>query len=153
MRRFAAIAGLVSVSVQGLTGCDGVDPLESGCAATATTVDSAVISSGGYKYALLELRYSSECRSAWARVTLTSGLACKPGDDHCATATIVRNSDGKSFTCGTPAGVGTSCYTAQLNDEGVTSHAQATFDNGPKSYFAKTGSFSPPYDPDEDLSE
>src|SRR5688572_14311937 len=83
-------------------GCDGVDPKDSGCADTAITVDSAVIASSGHNYALLELRYSTECRSVWARITLTSGLSCKPGDDHCATATIVRNSDGKAFSCHTP---------------------------------------------------
>lgn len=131
--------------------CDGVDPIDAGCASSAITADSAYITKNNHAYALVELRYSTECRTAWARTTLLSSLACVPGDDHCATATIVRNSDGLSFSCHTPAGVGTSCYTEQVNDAGVTSYAIGTYDNGPYTYKSQTGSYADP--PEVELDE
>jgi hypothetical protein len=140
-----ATTSLVATALVALTAApaaaaayDNTDPEATGCARTARTIDRRDIGGG---YALLELRYSSGCRTTWARVTLTSGLRCVPGDDHCATAFIRRNSDGYARVCGTPGGVRTSCYTRQVNDAGVTSFAEASYDNGPNSYYARTISY------------
>ncbi|WP_242225141.1 DUF2690 domain-containing protein [Bacillus cereus group sp. BfR-BA-01380] len=43
---------------------DGTDPETTGCAKSATTVQSLYLQG-----ATLELRYSSSCRTAWAKIT------------------------------------------------------------------------------------
>lgn len=118
---------------------DGTDPSATGCSASARTVRSADIGNGA---ALLELRYSSGCRTAWARITITNGNRCVAGVDNCAHATVHRNSDGAEYKCYTendPARH--SCYTLQVNDAGVTSYAYGDIDLGATSPSGRTGSY------------
>jgi hypothetical protein len=106
---------------------DGTDPIQTGCIATARTIDTEYLNGPSVT---LTLRYSTRCRTVWALVDIDNGNNCVPGDIFCATASIIRNSDGSRLTCHTPAGVGTSCYTRQLNDAGVTSYAYGCYDTG-----------------------
>ncbi|MFD7709715.1 DUF2690 domain-containing protein [Streptomyces sp. NPDC059785] len=116
---------------------DGSDPVGTGCDASARTVGRADIGGGD---ALLELRYSSGCKTAWARITITNGRPCEPGNDNCARAIVHRDSDGLEYGCQTeddPARH--SCYTAQVNDDGVTSYAHGSIDVGPYTHTGETG--------------
>lgn len=49
-------------------GCDGLDPVMTGCAADAYTVQTAVFSNS-----YVELRYSPTCKTNWGRVTSRVG--------------------------------------------------------------------------------
>jgi Protein of unknown function (DUF2690) len=102
---------------------DGQDPNSSGCARTASTVRSAnVYVQGDPSLGLvgrIQLRYSSACRTVWARVLLytepTGGFA-----------EVVRNTDGSTQECNDAfwqQSLGAySCYTMMLNDRNVTSY-------------------------------
>lgn len=120
---------------------DGTNPEKTGCARTARTVRYATLRNPNTKtaYGRIELRYSSSCRTAWARLT-SFGPACIPGDDFCGFGSVIRNSDGRRFSCSLQRGR-KSCYTAQVNDAGVTSYASGQVDNGAYSGTGKTGSF------------
>lgn len=115
---------------------DGTDPVATGCLGSARTVGSANL--GG---ATLELRYSAGCRTTWARVTLQpSAPRCVRGDAYCGSALIVRNRDGRQFSCEIPTG-GRSCYTRQVNDAGATSYAYGCWDDGIRFHCARTGNY------------
>lgn len=133
----ALAAGGLVVNTQSAVAApyDGTDPAATGCASTARTIDARNLNGGN---ARIELRYSSGCRTAWARITLQNGMRCVPGADRCGLAQIVRNSDGQRYGCSTPAGTNTSCYTRQVNDSGVTSFAEGWLDNGAHSYYDRT---------------
>jgi hypothetical protein len=66
----------------------------------------------------LELKFSTVCKTAWAKITL-SRPAKADGE---ATALVVRNTDNKQFSCASPGGNGeinkgqTSCYTPMVYD-------------------------------------
>ena len=49
-------------------GCDGLNPVSTGCAADAYTVQTAVFSNS-----YVELRYSPTCKTNWGRVTSKVG--------------------------------------------------------------------------------
>jgi len=51
-------------------GCNGQDPLMTGCAADARTVQTAVLST-----AFVQLRFSPTCGTNWGRVISRAGLA------------------------------------------------------------------------------
>jgi hypothetical protein len=51
-------------------GCDGQDPLASGCNTGAYTVASAPITYQGVTYGTVELRWSPTCQTNWARTTV-----------------------------------------------------------------------------------
>ena|SRR5947209_626897 len=51
-------------------GCDGLNPVSTGCATGAYTVQTAVFSNS-----YVELRYSPTCKTNWGRVTSKVGLA------------------------------------------------------------------------------
>jgi hypothetical protein len=108
---------------------DNTHPIQTGCSSTARTIDTEYLNGPNVT---LQLRYSTSCRTVWARVTIHSdnGNRCAPGNIFCATATITRNHDQVSLSCETPAGYHTSCYTNQLSDAGVTSHAFGCYDTG-----------------------
>jgi len=53
--------------------CDGVDPLNSGCASDAYTVAGGSFTSPSGRY--IELRYSPSCGSAWARWSVGGSTA------------------------------------------------------------------------------
>jgi hypothetical protein len=118
---------------------DGSDPIATGCATGAITARSASGSRNGTVYVFVELRYSPRCKTAWARVTTKNMPNCVSTSSYCGQATVHRNSDGREYDCLTPSGTH-SCYTAQVNDNGVTSYATGYSDNGNFTY-ATTGSY------------
>jgi hypothetical protein len=143
--RVAAVAGAVAVAGVLMTAqtayaapYDGTYATDTGCDRTARTVSSVALNGGN---AIVELRYSSGCRTAWARITLRNGMTCNPGDDRCGFARITRNSDGLNYQRSTPAGTNVSTFTRQVNDAGVTSFAYGCFDNGARSYCDRTASY------------
>lgn len=107
---------------------DGSDPNTTGCASTARTIYSLDLSGR----ALVELRYSTACRTTWARVTKYSSDSsnCTIGATgmqfNCVSARITRKSDNQTYPCSTRANE-RSCYTKQVNDAGVTSFARGCY--------------------------
>lgn len=106
---------------------DYTDPIQTGCANDARTVRSHRVFLGSTVVGNIELRYSAHCRTIWSRVTrYSSSSVCHAPNGvqaYCIQTEIIRNSDGAQ---GFPSGGacwGNSCYTAQLNDAGVTSFA------------------------------
>ncbi|MGW4065749.1 DUF2690 domain-containing protein [Amycolatopsis sp. NPDC004747] len=134
---FAGTAGAAPSTV---AVADGSDPISTGCASSAITARSAYGSSGGVNRVLVELRYSTRCATAWARITTLNVPACVPGEDYCGHVWVIRNSDGREFDCVTPGG-GHGCYTAQVNDNRVTSYAYGFVEVGANSVDAQTGSY------------
>ncbi|WP_223066343.1 YjfA family protein [Paenibacillus caui] len=93
---------------------DGKSPYYNSCASSAVTKDKVWIDSVSY----VELKYSTTCKTAWAKVTLTRPAIYNNELD----ARIVRSTDGKAFTCSSTGGNGvvnigqTSCYTPMVYD-------------------------------------
>jgi hypothetical protein len=101
-------------------GCDGQPPDVSGCAATAITAEFAQIKDSTGRYlGQIQLRYSTACRTVWARI-----LSVYRGSEYAA---VVRNSDGTFEECFTDSFSSTlgaySCFSTMLYDGGVTSFA------------------------------
>jgi hypothetical protein len=123
----AAIAGplLLNSPAQAAT-YDGVDPISSGCAATAITAETASIRNAAHTGVIgyIDLRYSTHCRTVWGRVRTTATDS--------ATAGLTRNSDSAHEYCGPStwsSDLGAySCYTPMLNDANVTSSASGAID-------------------------
>ncbi|MEW5552842.1 DUF2690 domain-containing protein [Peribacillus frigoritolerans] len=96
---------------------DGKSPYYNSCANSAVTKKSVKIYANGGS-ANLELKFSTVCKTAWAKITL-SRPAKADGE---ATALVVRNTDNKQFSCASPGGNGeinigqTSCYTPMVYD-------------------------------------
>lgn len=118
---------------------DGQSPVTSGCDATASTVRSAPISQPGYQLGYIELRYSSACRTAWARVVSFNGY--QPSVAYMSEAIVKRNSDGLSYRCQFSVAGQKSCYTRMVNDAGVTSYARGGIDSGVTWYYGQTTSY------------
>src|SRR5262245_51670712 len=78
---------------------DGSDPSATGCASSAITAKSAYGYIGSSPQILVELRYSTSCRTTWARITTMNMPACRPGVDNCGYVTVHRNSDGREYSC------------------------------------------------------
>jgi len=145
--RLAAIAGaictaaalvLVGPARSDAATYDGTDPVSTGCGNSAITLDSKVVGPNGS--ATIQLRYSTSCRTTWAK--LIGGNAGSPGDCAASYAIIHRNSDGLQYRATWTTADSGSIHTLQVNDANVTSYAQATVDYcfaGP--YTARTGSF------------
>ncbi|MCK6257360.1 YjfA family protein [Fictibacillus sp. KIGAM418] len=93
---------------------DGKSPYYNNCDDSAVTKDKKWIDSVSY----VELKYSTSCKTAWAKVTITK----KATSYYEADARIVRNTDGKALTCDGSGGNGavnkgqTSCYTGMVYD-------------------------------------
>ena len=93
---------------------DGKSPYYNSCASTAVTKDKKWIDSISY----VELKFSTKCKTAWAKVTITRPAIYTYEAD----ARIVRQTDGKAYTCDSSGGNGsvnkgqTSCYTAMVYD-------------------------------------
>ncbi|GLZ43137.1 DUF2690 domain-containing protein [Actinokineospora sp. NBRC 105648] len=119
---------------------DGTDPIRTGCANDAFTAREARGALGGVDRVLVELRYSPRCKTAWARVTTLGIPDCVPGSDFCGQAIVHRDSDGREQHCAIPARAH-GCYTAQLNDNRVTSYAFGWADVGAHTAYAQTGSY------------
>lgn len=56
-------------------GCNGLDPVTTGCSATASTALSTPIVSGSVTIGIINLRYSSACGTNWAQVLSYNGTA------------------------------------------------------------------------------
>ncbi|MFD4818763.1 YjfA family protein [Peribacillus butanolivorans] len=93
---------------------DGKSPNYNSCASSAVTKDTKWIDSVSY----VELKFSTTCKTAWAKVTVTRPAVY----NHEADARIVRSTDGKAYTCNSTGGNGvvnkgqTSCYTPMVYD-------------------------------------
>jgi Protein of unknown function (DUF2690) len=93
---------------------DGKSPNYNSCASSAVTKDKKWIDSNSY----VELKFSTVCKTAWAKVTVTRPAVY----NHEADARIVRSTDGKAYTCASSGGNGvvnkgqTSCYTPMVYD-------------------------------------
>jgi hypothetical protein len=131
---------LVNTSAAQAATYDGTNPSTTGCSSGAYTARSAYGSSPGGTHVLVELRYSPKCRTTWARVTTLNMPDCLPGQDYCGDATVTRNGDRRSYGCMIQAKAD-SCYTAQVNDAGVSSYAFGEADDGAFTSMASTSSF------------
>jgi Protein of unknown function (DUF2690) len=106
------------------SGCNGKDPAATGCASTASTVATdTFVSTSAYK-ARVDLRYSSGCRTTWARIVFTASSATSWANPY---SDIIPDGAGTTYNC---TGVtysstlgGYSCYTPMHYDAGNTSHA------------------------------
>lgn len=93
---------------------DGKSPYYNSCANSAVTKDKKRIDSVSY----VELKFSTTCKTAWAKVTITKPAVY----NHEADARIIRKTDGKAYTCDSSGGNGvvnkgqTSCYTPMVYD-------------------------------------
>lgn len=93
---------------------DGKSPYYNSCASSAVTKDKKWIDSVSY----VELKFSTKCKTAWAKVTVTRPSIY----NHEADARIVRSTDGKAYTCSSSGGNGvvnkgqSSCYTPMVYD-------------------------------------
>lgn len=121
-------------------GCDGQWPDQTGCAATASTPRGVTIYDGIISIGRIELRYSSSCRTVWARI-----ISWQHGGVG-EFAQIFRNSDGAQWSCSSyvwsSALNGNSCYTRMLYDGGVTSYAYGASPNqSGRLFFGKTQSY------------
>ena len=125
-----ASAATAAVSCSGY-GCDGTDPSATGCAATAITAeqkDAYEANGSGYEIGYVQLRYSTACRTVWARLVVFypdpqifegQGSAFRNSDhqnENCYATTDDYSSSMDGYTC----------YTPQEYDGGVTSAAYAT---------------------------
>ncbi len=93
---------------------DGKSPYYNSCDQSAVTKEKKWIDSNSY----VELKFSTTCKTAWAKVTVTRPAVYNNEAD----ARIVRKTDGKAYTCGSAGGNGvvnkgqTSCYTPMVYD-------------------------------------
>ncbi|WP_052434592.1 DUF2690 domain-containing protein [Streptacidiphilus melanogenes] len=157
-----AVRGLVVAAVMGAgligatgsanavgTTYTGQDPMATGCASDATTMESATVMSpiGGGAMGTIELRYSVSCHAAWARLTLnapaggtTCGTHCPAWGPNEYTAVIHRNTDGVEEKVTMSDGQ-TSVWTNMVDDGGVTSFAQSTIKITSNTSTATTASY------------
>ncbi len=97
---------------------DGKAPSYNNCDDTGVTKKSLKITNNDGSYATLELRFSTKCKTAWAKITL-SRAAKTDGE---ATALVVRSTDNKQYGCHNAGGNGEinkgqkSCYTPMVYD-------------------------------------
>lgn len=127
-----ALAGLFAGSASALA-YDGQDPEASGCASTAITAEQADISYNGVTVGVVQLRYSTACRTVWSRVeAYTSRWAV-------GTAGVIRNSpasyEGWGNETPVPWSSSDGAYTAwtpMLDDADMTSFAHACLDVTPE---------------------
>lgn len=120
---------------------DGVAPQSSSCWSDREFVQSThlFIEGGGQSVStLIYLYYSPRCQTTWAR--LTGGTIAQPNDNLGGSAKIVRNNDGRTYTCNVTSTSG-ECITAMVNDAGLTSYAYGFEDGGAWTAWARTASF------------
>jgi hypothetical protein len=117
---------------------DGLSPVGR-CDHDARTVKSANLTNSyfGTSSAVIQLRYSPSCRTAWARIINADTYVA--GDKDGGRAYITRNSDGKTFSCQVKSG--STCFTAMVNDANVTSYARGTNDPGFAVFSGRTASY------------
>ena len=114
--------------------CDGWDPdaLGSSCgndASTIYTVRMVRSYDGAPVGPYLDLRYSGNCRTVWARIRGGWG----PDQDQLGCSIAVhRNSDGQEYYRGLPYGaVNATAWTSVVYDANVSSYTRASCDTGP----------------------
>lgn len=136
---FAATSAL-ALSTAGTANAATYDyqwPDTSGCQNTAITVKTTSTPT-----ALLELRYSTACRTVWARLTVYANALIKDPQSW-----VVRNSDGAStggavkVTTPTPPDGSITVFSRMLNDANVTSYAAADWTTVEGHHTAHTGSY------------
>ncbi|MQY10870.1 hypothetical protein SRB5_09830 [Streptomyces sp. RB5] len=125
--------------------CDNRDPdaLGSACGSDAQTVKSVTLKNiytGATNKFVLDLRYSGNCRTAWARLRNADGAS--PADNAGCTVWIHRNSDGQEYSKRPPASTyGVSIWTNVVYDADVTSYARAYCDTGTAEYEGRTANW------------
>ncbi|MFJ9908893.1 DUF2690 domain-containing protein [Streptomyces sp. NPDC101152] len=101
---------------------DGQDPIASGCAASAITAEqNNIFIPSGIAVGVIQLRYSTACRTVWARVvsTVPNGEAevgrnpPNSASQWCGGSNLQWSSTVGDYTC----------YTPMLNDANMTSYA------------------------------
>lgn len=112
---------------------DNVNPETSSCKNTAKTVVKPVYIYGsefcnGKYLGTLELRYSTACRTVWARLRAIADFY-EPGDWAGAECWIHRNSDGRELRFSHRSSDGKTVWTNMLNDKNVTSYARGGIDS------------------------
>lgn len=141
--RIAAVA-VCAAAPLALTGSaqaatyDGQDPLATGCSSSALTMESApVYRIDGTQTGTIELRYSTSCKTVWARLVsyYSQGFA-----------TASRDQDGATYSCTSLTWSSSlnaySCYSRMLNDYGMSSYAYGqNLGLGGWSQLARTASF------------
>jgi hypothetical protein len=125
--------------------CDGKDPdaLGSACGSDARTIYSTVMKrsyDGAANGPTLDLRYSGNCRTAWARIRGAWGADY---DQMGCSVTIHRNYDGQEYTATLPFGsTNATTWTKVVYDADVSSYAKAYCDTSPGySYSGKTSNW------------
>lgn len=122
---------------------DGKSPYYNNCASSATTkAYTNLLNGNNEKFGKVELKFSSTCKTAWAKITLDKPAA----SDWNANAWIKRNTDGKQLSCDSSGGNGrvlvgqTSCYTPMVYDlDPRSSYAFGKY------YNLKTGAYTYAY--------
>lgn len=100
--------------------CHGLDPIETHCADDAVTIDDVVLDGR-----TVRLRYSAQCRAAWAQLWYG-----KPGDR--AYVRTVENGQTVAVNSITVMPWnGTSVYTPMVNDKDLKAQACTEFDHLP----------------------
>ncbi|MCL2585276.1 MAG: YjfA family protein [Streptosporangiales bacterium] len=121
-----ASAATTTASCSG-NGCDGRNPNSTGCSATAITAEEVEVvdSSSGADDGELQLRYSTACRTTWARFVAPSAQILV------ATIRVVRNHNQLDFQADSGGAISYSStlgqyfdYTNMLYDGNTTSDAQ-----------------------------
>ncbi|MCY7777819.1 DUF2690 domain-containing protein [Bacillus haynesii] len=92
-------------------------PIHCNCAASGTTKSaSRLIEANNKQFGIVELKFSSVCKTAWAKMTLDKAVASGSEAD----AYVKRNTDGKELSCSSAGGNvkvlqgQTSCYTPMV---------------------------------------
>jgi hypothetical protein len=138
MKKWAVAFALAAVGASGLVVADagaasaatydGQAPASTSCWNDRRIESSTYLYSGSYQSdAIIDLYYSPSCRTTWARIE--HGTIAQPGDNIGGIAQIIRNSDGRTYSCNVTSTSGT-CYTAMVNDANVTSYAYGVEDGG-----------------------
>jgi hypothetical protein len=130
-----AAAALFAAGLTAVTGgaayaatYDGLVPQSTSCWNDRHLVASDYLYAGSYNSgAIIDLYYSRSCRTTWARIQ--NGTIAEPGSDAGGVAQIIRNSDGRTYTCHVTDTSGT-CWTQMVNDANVTSYAYGVEDGG-----------------------
>ena len=120
---------------------DGVAPRNSRCWNDRRFVQSTHLRKSGNGQEISTIvypYYSPICRTAWARLTV--GAIAVPHDNGGGIAQIIRNSDGRTYTCNVTTTSG-QCTTAMVNDAGVTSYAYGYEDAGAWTAWARTANY------------
>lgn len=110
----AAVASTASAASCSGNGCNGLDPVATGCSNGSYTVLS-----GRYAGGLLELRWGPDCQTNWARFT--------PADNATYSIWVTRLSDGEW------AGDGLEHVYTFSNGSGVAHYSDQIYSPGPAS--------------------